>query len=459
MSLRLILQEVLQKTARERANDQVYLGREIVREPPRALPFLLDDEFHLFVSHHNAGASNFMAMLNYYCDSVVAANPILRSISSKGSSLRSIRRLGTTRTLPTMRSLRSLRTPSRKSASLKVTSDPVQMTKALHFLCYLNADTYTSGAMTALFYSDLLRALRAGMHVLLVHETRLEARGAPFKVIADATPDRVKIRRRQTTARRSTISFRPWTASDKEEKRLYKELAVMICGSTCTGGTDHLNVGLHLLLNAIAVPPPVTSTEAPHEDLETELSALSAEQAAWDADRSLPTLLEHSWNKSKAHRMGTAPIRTFDGSHISLLSVVTHEKRRSCHRATRGEPLSCRAAPCGVRPNHPHQTCGGPLNSLPTCHRHRRPLSLRARFRASWFAQIPRSVSTSRRCAVTRVEKRRSRESAPCLQRRDPSICCEPACECRVRRSASCSLASARCATAWHKEHCRVCKP
>ena len=119
---------------------------------------------------------------------------------------------------------------------LAVTSDRAQMPSAFHFLCYLNADTHTSGARTAALHADLERALRANMHILLVHETRPEANGTTFKSIIDATPEKLK-----------------WDA-ESAKKRLYKELAIMIAGSG-EAGSEHLNVGLHLLLKAISASP------------------------------------------------------------------------------------------------------------------------------------------------------------------------------------------------------------
>ena len=137
---------------------------------------------------------------------------------------------------------------------MKITSDPKQMTRALHFLCYLNAATHTSGRLTAKFHAELERALQAGMHILLVHETRAEANGATFKKIIESTPEKLK-----------------WD-SERAQKRLYKELAVMICGSVCKEGTDHLNVGLHLLSNAITVLP---KNEMTH--VETDIELLEAD--------------------------------------------------------------------------------------------------------------------------------------------------------------------------------------
>jgi len=96
------------------------------------------------------------------------------------------------------------------------------------------------------FHAELEHALRLNYHILLVHETRKEAKGTTFKEIIDATPEYLK-----------------WD-EEKRAKRLYKELAIMICGQK-NGGEEHLNVGLHLLLNAAASPsppPPAHSTAA-----------------------------------------------------------------------------------------------------------------------------------------------------------------------------------------------------
>ena len=66
VSLKLILQEILQGLARERANDRVYLRREVDREPLRPMLSLPKGEFHLFLSHYNAGATTFMKLLQEY---------------------------------------------------------------------------------------------------------------------------------------------------------------------------------------------------------------------------------------------------------------------------------------------------------------------------------------------------------------------------------------------------------
>ena len=63
VSLKLILHEVLRDLVLQRANDCVYLPREVMREPLRSLPRLPADGFHLYVSHHNARASTFMKLL------------------------------------------------------------------------------------------------------------------------------------------------------------------------------------------------------------------------------------------------------------------------------------------------------------------------------------------------------------------------------------------------------------
>ena len=75
------------------------------------------------------------------------------------------------------------------------------------------------------------------MHFLLVHETRTDKRGCTFKHIIDSTP-------------------KPLVWQDGA-KRLYKELALMICGGALfpLAGAGLLNVGLHLLLNAAAMAP------------------------------------------------------------------------------------------------------------------------------------------------------------------------------------------------------------
>lgn len=237
ISLKLILQEVLQDLARERGNDHVYLRREIVREPLRPLPVLPEDGFHLYTSNHNAGISSFTTLLEVYQTAQAMGNLKRSQRRSRGSSSRSF--IGSRRT---------------QGESLRITNDPSQMHQALHFLCYLNADTHTSGETTARLHEELERALRAGMHILLVHETRLEANGVPFKTIIDATPDGLQ-----------------WNSA-LHEKRLYKELAVMICGSVDEEHRDHLNVGLHLLLNAVATIPAPTPEIQDEDVFEAQLA-------------------------------------------------------------------------------------------------------------------------------------------------------------------------------------------
>ena len=222
VSLKLILQSVLQGLALKRGNDRVYLPREVTRERLRPLPDLPDGSFHLYCSRHNAGIFDFLPLLQRYNSN--------QSLSRRrsGSVLNAFRP-----------KLRNNSTTADSERTLKLTSEPKQITSALHFLCYLNADTHASGSDTAQFHADLDRALQAGMHILLVHETRPEANGAPFKTIIDATPEELKC---------------AWDSDHQlAEKRLYKELAVMICGSR-RRGQDHLEVGLHLLLNAICAP-------------------------------------------------------------------------------------------------------------------------------------------------------------------------------------------------------------
>ena len=260
VSLKLILQQILQGLAEKRGNDQVYLRREVVREPLRPLPILPRGSFHLYYSRHNVGASNFAKLLEMY-HTAGGRTASGRFQSRQQSSMR-LQRSSALRNLLSAVS-------SNMSPPLKVTSDPRQMTRGLHFLCYLNAKTHTSGSTTAKFHMDLERALQAGMHILLVHETRVEAGGAPFKEIIDATPEELK-----------------WD-SDLAQKRLYKELAVMICGSVSTKGANHLNVGLHLLLNAVSAPgkhamdATVTDTDDVLVDEETpELRLSTVEEEA-----------------------------------------------------------------------------------------------------------------------------------------------------------------------------------
>ena len=271
VSLKLILQEVLQEIARKRASDKVFLHREVVREPLHQMPCLPADEFHLYVSPHNVGASSFVDLLQLHHRSQAARSRARRSAGSPSRSFRSFRSFRTHRSLSSLHPLRSLRSTRPRSEQLSVTSDPMQMSRALHFLCYLNAKTHTSGSSTTQFHAELEHALRAGMHILLVHETRLEADGAPFKTIIDATPEKLK-----------------WNVASAE-KRLYKELAVMICGSTTNNGRQHLDVGLHLLLNAVAVLP-THRHDASQQDSEAELAELGDRVSLLDS----PDLAEGS---------------------------------------------------------------------------------------------------------------------------------------------------------------------
>ena len=180
VSLKLVLQEILWKEARARSNDVVFLQREVVLEPLRLRAPPLD-KFHLYCSPHNVGAMEFVGLLKRYYNSVCDKKP-------NGTTSR------------------------RKSivCNLEVTHDANQMTKAVHFLCYLNRDTNTSAATTA-FHAELDFALKAGMHIILVHEMRPKLAEPSSK----------------------TLSSRPQRHSNGMlliTKRLYKELAVMICG-------------------------------------------------------------------------------------------------------------------------------------------------------------------------------------------------------------------------------------
>ena len=212
VSLKVILQELLHELAVERAShvrvatadqrvpvDTVYLRREIVREPIR-LPRAVEGSFHLYVSNNNLGADKFFHLLEDYLNLAYASSGDMKRIP------------------------------------LMVTNDSAEMRNADHFLCYLNAHTHTSSETTLAFHAELEVALQTGHHIILVHETRAEAHGAPFKVIIDATPTVLKF------------------DDENRVKRLYRELAIMICGNEASS-PDHLNVGLHLLLNAIAESP------------------------------------------------------------------------------------------------------------------------------------------------------------------------------------------------------------
>jgi len=53
---------------------------------------------------------------------------------------------------------------------LRVTSDAAKMSEAEHVLLYLNSQTWTRGEASAALGDELVRAMDAGIHVLLVHE-------------------------------------------------------------------------------------------------------------------------------------------------------------------------------------------------------------------------------------------------------------------------------------------------
>ena len=212
VSLKVILQELLRDRVNEqiaphiRANksdDLFYLKREVVREPVH-LKQAAEGSFHLYVSKYNEGASDLVSLLSKYLRSATDAED--------GKS----RAQGHTGV-----------------AVLSVTSDPVKMKHADHFMCYLNARTHSSGNSTSALHAELEAALEAEMHILLVHETRIEANGTTFKNIIDSTPQALQY---------DEVS---------RSKRLYKELAVVLCGSQ-DHARAHLNVGLHLLLSTIA---------------------------------------------------------------------------------------------------------------------------------------------------------------------------------------------------------------
>ena len=213
------------------------MRREVGRYHLQPVPLLPKGGFHLYLSRNNVGASNLMQLLEAYHSSRTVATPKPKLLQAFRASKQLTASRSRRPLLPISGLTRRQINHASENGVLKYTSDPKQMRQALHFLCYLNADTHTSGPISAQLHTELEQALRAGVHILLVHETRLEANGAPFKTIIDATPENLK-----------------WSPN-LAEKRLYKELAIMICGSTHENGTHHLNVGLHLMWNAICVPP------------------------------------------------------------------------------------------------------------------------------------------------------------------------------------------------------------
>jgi len=271
ISLKLILQELLQQDAAERSNDTVYLAREVTREPVR-LQSLPEGAFHLYVSEHNPGAQAFAQLLSSYYDTAKGRSGAKRPIfKRKGSSL--------------------------NAAGLLMTSDPEQMEWAAHFLCYLNARTHTSNDTTATFHAEIEYALKQNMHILLVHEMRMEADGAPFKVIIDDTPEDLK-----------------WDKINRA-KRLYKELALMICGSA-DNGTAHLHVGLHMLLNAIASSRGTDHHTTLSSSLDKQASLASikrlSSRAAADAEAGIDAAKPSNGAPGQASCMSAVAISSID---------------------------------------------------------------------------------------------------------------------------------------------------
>ena len=268
ISLKLILQEFLHKLAAARSNDIVYLRREVAREPLLLQP-PGQGLAHLYVSQYNVGAAAFVNLLSGYYR------------ASGLQEQRSTTRLSLTRGALSF----SRRSAAGKPVSLVTTSDVEQMHHASHFLCYLNKLTHTSGEVTAAFHVELEYALQQDMHILLVHEARKEADGTTFKAIIDATPEPLK-----------------WDSA-KRAKRLYKELAIMICGSEHGAAEAHLNVGLHLLLNAAA-----SSSQRPTQTTTSVRSQLVYS----DAQTSEPAIT----------KMPAVPVAPDDGGKVTPL----HEK-------------------------------------------------------------------------------------------------------------------------------------
>ena len=225
ISLKLVLQEVLQRLAAQRFDDVVYLRREITREPVRLRP-PPKGSFHFYVSKHNLGADTLVGLLAGFYEEAAAKRRRLR----RGST----------------------------EAGLTITTDPTQMLQATHFFCYLNELTHTSGQTSAVFHAELEFALRQNMHILLVHEMRPEADGWPFKAIVDSTPDILK-----------------WEAG-KRAKRLYNKPPIMLCGSQATS-IAHLYASLHVLLSAIAARPAQPLHELPSgSSITAELEVIRA---------------------------------------------------------------------------------------------------------------------------------------------------------------------------------------
>ena len=194
LTLQLLLQHLLTSEAARLKNrrDVLFIPTVLTRQPLQLSPATVaggDARFHLFISPHNPGAAGI-------------ANAMARE-----SEL-------------------ICQQHSARAVQLTVTDVVDEMHAAQHFLILLNKETHTRGEATEQLCQDIRRALAAGVHLLLVHETRPEHRRCTFKEIIDST-----------TA--ADLCIRPGG--------MYDELAVEMCGG------EHARISLRLLLDGLSL--------------------------------------------------------------------------------------------------------------------------------------------------------------------------------------------------------------
>ena len=202
VSLRQLAQLVLHPEVAERrrimGDGGVYHPRELTRQPVSLEAPIPGIGYHIYTSSYNPGAQDLVAELE-----------------------------------------------SRSVGRLKVCTNAAKMAECQHFLLYLNKATHdTSLPHTKALYDEIETALALKMHVLLAHEQRPTHGGTVFKSIIDTTP----------------VELRDQLDEDGSYvgKRLYKELAIGICGGA------HFATSLHMLLGAINKPPATSSSETFH---------------------------------------------------------------------------------------------------------------------------------------------------------------------------------------------------
>ena len=199
VSLRRLAREVLHIEAAERklspSDEGVYHPREIIRQPIKLgeVGSTAAKRFHIYASRSNPGAAELASELQAHA----------QAFSS--------------------------------GASLVVCDDPTEMQACQHVLLYLNRTTHNGSSTARALYGELSDALNKGVHILLAHEQRPDKGGTTFKDIIDTTPVEVRDELDENGA--------------YVGKRLYKELAVGICGGS------HQPSSLHLLLGAVASVP------------------------------------------------------------------------------------------------------------------------------------------------------------------------------------------------------------